>query len=225
MHDYAMLAHGDRVLLGVSGGIDSSVLAWLLHKWQAKAPISYTVKAVYIDNGFWQKEHGGGPPAETIAEMMAGFGIEFQTVKAKIKQQEFTCYLCAKNRRSQLFDLARRWQMNKIAFGHHLDDLLETLFLNMIYSGNISTMVPKQALFEGKLHIIRPMAYLEKNEVRKLADEAQVVAVKSYCPLEKDTQRATVRGLLADIYSREPGAKKSLFQAMKNIRQDYLLEK
>ncbi len=223
MHDYSMLKTNDRVLVAVSGGIDSSVLAWVLKIWQSKAPIEYFLKAVYIDNGFWKSESGGLAPPERIAEMMRRIGIEFAVIQARPLEEDLSCYLCARNRRSQLFDLAREWSMNKIAFGHHMDDLLETLYLNMLYSGNISTMVPKQSLFDGGVQIIRPLAYLEKNDLRKLAGTAGVEAVKNDCPLEKDTRRENVRQILADIYAREPEAKKSMFNALKNVRSDYML--
>jgi len=223
MYDYAMLEHGDRVLLGVSGGVDSSVLAFVLKNWMDKAPIDYTLKAVYIDNGFWKAENGGSPPAERISETLAGFKVDCTVVKArKLEDDDLTCFLCARNRRSQLFDLAHEWQMNKIALGHHLDDLIETMFLNMLYSGNLSTMVPKQTLFNGEVHIIRPFAYLEKKHILEIADLAKIEAVKNYCPIEKDTRREVVRNMLANMYSSNPGAKKSIFQSMKNVRQEYL---
>ena len=224
MHDYAMLQGGDRVLVAVSGGIDSQVLTWVLRNWLAKAPISYELKGVYIDNGFWKPSLGGTPPVEQVVAIMKGFGVTCQVVEArKTPEDEHSCFLCARNRRSQLFDLAHEWQMNKIALGHHLDDLIETLFLNMLYSGNISTMVPKQSLFENELAIIRPLAYLEKSEVCQIGERIGVSVVSNYCPVEKDTRRERVRELLADIYAKEPGVKKSLFQSMKNVRDGYLL--
>jgi tRNA 2-thiocytidine biosynthesis protein TtcA len=156
--------------------------------------------------------------------MLEPFGIDVAVIKARpLREEDRTCYLCARNRRSQLFDLAAEWGMGKIALGHHKDDLLETLFLNMIYSGNISTMVPKQVLFDGDVEIIRPLAYLDKNDIREVASLVGMDSVKNYCPLEKDTRRETIRSLLTEVYRCEPGAKKSLFHALKNVRHEYLL--
>ena len=225
MHDYGMLQDGDRVLVAVSGGVDSSVLAFLLTSWLAKAPINYHLQAVYIDNGFWQPEFGGEPPAQRIKTLLEKCGIDFFRVAARaLDKDERTCFLCARNRRSQLFDLAREMGIDKIALGHHMDDLIETLLLNMVYSGNISTMVPKQSLFGGELHIIRPLAYIEKDDVKKLGELFEIKAVENYCPLEKDTKRESVRSMLKELYTRESGAKRSLFKAMANIRKDYLLD-
>jgi tRNA 2-thiocytidine biosynthesis protein TtcA len=140
-----------------------------------------------------------------------------------LPEQSRTCFLCARNRRSQLFDLAREQNFNKIAFGHHKDDLIETFFLNTIYSGNISTMVPRQDLFGGSLSLVRPMAYLEKHEVREIAAELGLVPVKNLCPLSEDTRREKVRTLLQGLYIDEPGAKDSVFAALANVRREYLL--
>lgn len=224
MHDYDMLGDGDRVLVAVSGGVDSLVLAWVIQNWLAKAPISYTVKAVHIDHGYWKPSFSSTPPADQVLSILEGFGVECKIVKARqVQEEEYSCFICARNRRSRLFDLAHEWQMNKIALGHHLDDLIETLFLNMLYGGNISTMVPSQPLFENELAIIRPLAYLEKSEICRLSELLGIIAVPNYCPVEKDTRREWVRRMLADMYAEEPGVKKSLFQSMKNIRDGYML--
>jgi len=224
MHDYNMLTDGDRVLIGLSGGVDSLALAWILRIWQKKAPISYELHAVTIDNGYWREAEGALSPQDSISPQMQKLGISHSVVKArKIEEEGFNCYLCARNRRNQLFEMARDEQYSKIAFGHHKDDLLETFMLNLVYSGNVSTMMPHQRLFEDSLGIIRPMAYLEKEQVEILAEMAGLHPVKNYCPLSDTTRRGKVRSILNHIYKEEPGAKRSIFAALSNIRDEYML--
>ncbi|MDK9709403.1 MAG: tRNA 2-thiocytidine biosynthesis protein TtcA [Desulforhopalus sp.] len=224
MHDYSMFSAGDKVLVAVSGGVDSLTLACVLCLWQKKAPIRFTLIMHHIDHGFWQKDVVPKAPSATIGAQLQSFGIPLEiTTEKEIGEELRTCFLCARNRRSQLFDLARSLGCNKIALGHHKDDLIETFFLNAIYSGNISTMVPRQDLFGGTLSIIRPMAYLEKHEVRQIAEELQLHPVKNSCPLSDDTRREKVRALLERLYHDEPQAKSSVFAALSNVRREYLL--
>lgn len=224
MHDYSMFAEGDRVMIAVSGGIDSLTLAAVLSLWQKKAPIRFTLAAHHIDHGFWRGQDPGLNPEVAIAGQLSPLGLPLRIARERaIAEETRTCFLCARNRRSQLFDLARDHGCNKIAFGHHKDDLIETFFLNTIYSGNISTMVPRQDLFGGTLSLVRPMAYLEKQEVREIAAELGLVPVKNLCPLSDDTRREKVRTLLTRLYQDEPGAKESIFAALANVRREYLL--
>lgn len=224
MHDYAMFADGDQVLVAVSGGIDSLTLACILKLWQKKMPIHLDLVAHCIDHGFWRKRAGQADPAIAIGQQLQALGIAFEVdFEWQISGESRTCFLCSKNRRSQLFNIARQKRYNKIAMGHHKDDLIETFLLNALYSGNISTMVPKQDLFGGTLSIVRPMAYLEKHEVREIAHGLGLESEKNFCPLSNTTRRERVRNLLQTIYAEEPGAKASLFAALSNIREGYLL--
>ncbi len=224
MSDYSMLSDGDHVLLAVSGGVDSLVLAWVLQEWQKKAPITYHLRAVHIDMNIWEKGMEGENPVKAVHSQMRKIGLHMHVEESlPLLADERSCFSCSKLRRKQLFDLASRFKCNKIAFGHHKDDLLETLFINMFYSGNISTMVPAQQLFDGRLTVIRPLAYLEKFEVEKIAKSVGLTAAFNVCPLSGKTQREKVQTMLENIYKEIPGAKASLFASMKNVREGYLL--
>ncbi len=224
MHDYSMFSDGDKVLIAVSGGVDSLVLSGVLSLWKKKAPIHFSLTAFHIDHGFWRRDAAMEAPVTAIGRQLLPFGLTLEiAAEREISEEARTCFLCARNRRSQLFDLARERGYNKIALGHHKDDLIETFFLNAIYSGNISTMLPRQDLFGGTLAIVRPMAYLEKTEVEQIAGDLHFQPVKNLCPLSEDTRREKVRSLLQKLYEDEPGAKSSVFAALSNVRREYLL--
>ncbi len=224
MHDYSMFSEGDRVLIAVSGGVDSLTLACVLKIWQKKAPIHFDLTVQYIDHGFWKRENGAVDPSKAISKQLRELSLDFEVIDEwTINEANRTCFFCSRNRRSQLFDIARKKKYNKIALGHHKDDLIETFMLNAMYSGNISTMVPKQDLFSGTLSIVRPLAYLEKFEVCEIAAGFDLEVEKNLCPLSDDTRREKVRRVLQALYQDEPAAKKSLFAALSNVRKDYLL--
>jgi len=224
MHDYAMFEDGDKVLIAVSGGVDSLVLVSILRIWQMKAPIHFDLHPVHIDHGFWRRSEAENDSVESIGDQLKMFGMELEVEEERrVDEDDRTCYLCSRNRRNQLFDMAKERGYTKIALGHHKDDLIETFMMNAIYSGNISTMLPKQDLFGGTLSIVRPMAYLEKHEVFELAERFMLRPVKNFCPLSDDTRREKVRALLSSLYKDEPGAKSSLFASLSNVRINYLL--
>ena len=227
MHDYSMLSDGDSVLAAVSGGVDSLVMACVLQSWQAKAPIEYKLDAVYIDNGYWTSESAEESPTIMIGRQMKRFGIPFTSISGwpVNNKEERSCVSCAKKRRAELFELARDRGYNKVALGHHKDDLVETFFLNVLYSGNISTMLPRQDLFGGKLSLIRLLSYLEKKDILAISRKAGLEPVKNLCPLAADTRREAVRDMLEKMYEQIPGAKGSVFAALGNVRDDYMLKK
>lgn len=235
MHAYSMLEEGDRVLVAVSGGVDSLFLSWLLGFWQRKAPISYHIQAVHID--MEPGADGPGPTARAVEGQLGRIGMGCVVIPTIWQAPVFAeghelsaadskdvCFACAKNRRKQLFDYARREQFNKIALGHHRDDIIETFFINICFASNISTMVPRQDLFEGRLALIRPLAFLDKEEIVSLAAELGLEPAPTNCPLSEKTKRMEVRHLLADLYDRIPEAKTRIFAALANVRQEYLLK-
>ncbi len=225
MHDYSMLDDGDRVLVAVSGGIDSLVLSWLLDYWLHKAPIEYEILAVNIDNGF-DSSTGDNVEAQ-LKKINVPFLIErtdFWERAAAAEGGKSVCYHCSRLRRNRLFAIAEEQGFNKIAFGHHKDDILETFFINLLYAGNLSTMVPRQELFDGRINIIRPMAYLEKSDIRNIAGKIGIQPVKNPCPKDSDSKRQEARRVVASLADLDPRIKSNIFAALSNIRHGYLLD-
>lgn len=232
MHDYAMLADADRILVAVSGGTDSLVLLAVLLHWRKKAPIDYQLEAVHVD-----MEPGSatpGPSAIRVSEQVQGLGMELRILPARYHPtpEELSaaasggqdlCFQCARSRRTQLFAHARDGGWNKLALGHHRDDIIETFLLNLTCAGNISTMNPFQSLFSGRLALIRPLAYLDKEEIDALGQSLGLVPVRSACPLSEQTRRRDIHQLAEQMYRQIPGAKEHIFAALGNVRQDYLL--
>ena len=231
MHDYAMLADGDRVVAAVSGGIDSLVLAWVLAGWRRKAPIAYDLTAVHVD--MEPGDAGPGEAAIRVSGIVGQIGLDLRILPAQWRPAPEAssagsgghdlCFQCARSRRAQLFAHARDNGCTTIAFGHHRDDIIETFLLNLTCAGNISTMVPRQDLFSGRLTLIRPLAYLEKSEIETIGRQLGFPPVRSACPLREATRRRDVHFLAEQIYRQIPGAKEHIFAALGNVRSNYLL--
>lgn len=223
MHQYAMLSDKDRVLVAVSGGVDSLTLCWILEYWRRKAPIHFDLLAVHLNMGFSPAEPG------LVAQELQKVSSKYLIEKSGIVQSQIAdsnengCYQCARMRRNRLFTIAAEQNCNKIAFGHHQDDIIETLFLNLFYSGNMSTMVPRQDLFDGEIAIIRPLAFVEKKTIISLAEQLQITPVSPPCPFAKTSKRTVIRDMLDRIYQEDNNIKNSIFSAMTNIKTDYLL--
>ena len=222
LHDYAMIKEGDRLLIAVSGGIDSLVLAAVLSWWQRKAPITFELTAITIDHGYWRR-FGVQNPAFAISERLRPWGLAPRQETAWSQPGTAqSCFHCARDRRSQLFAIARDGGHTAICFGHHRDDLIDTFFLNLLYGGNISTMKPKQTLFDGRLKLLRPLAYLSKDEVRAVGRLWGLEPLPNLCPHADNSRRQTAREIVAAIERFQPDAKRAVFAALKNVRTDYL---
>jgi tRNA 2-thiocytidine biosynthesis protein TtcA len=216
---YDMIRDGDRILVAVSGGIDSLVLCWLLQFWQKKAPVSYRLLAVHLDMGFDSTSHE--LVGAELERLSIGFHIDRFTPAIPVDQLD-GCYHCARQRRNRLFELAEQFRCNRVAFGHHMEDMLETFFLNLCFSGNISTMLPRQELFGGKLSIIRPMAYLEKKHIIDLGQQLGIRPVSNPCRFSEKNKRHQIRQTLPSLYAMAPAVKSNIFAALANVRTDYL---
>jgi tRNA 2-thiocytidine biosynthesis protein TtcA len=226
IHRYGLIQDGDRILVGVSGGKDSLSLLQLLHERSRRVPIDYELLPVYIDLGFDSSR------AEILKSFFKTKGlpyhIEFTDIGIRAngrENRENPCFLCSWERRKCLFHLAHRYKCNKIALGHHKDDIIETLLLNIFYSAEISTMLPLQTLFKGKIILIRPFALLEEKKIERFAREMGLPFGSGGCPSAGKTKRKVVKDLIERVTEKDPRVKGNIFRALSNVKLDYILSK
>ncbi len=225
--DYGMIDSGDRLLVGVSGGADSLALLDLLDSPMIFVP-SFTLQVVHIDPGFDPAYEGYG----ILEKYLKAGGYDSIMEKTDIgllAHSDFNkknpCFLCSRLRRKRIFEIAAGRGCNKIAFAHHRDDIVETLLLNMFYSREISTMVPNQSIFTGELHIIRPLAYIREELVKKYAAERRFPAIENRCPTSKTSRRLYIKHLLDELEKENKDIRDNIFRSMNHVKQDYLLTK
>ena len=225
IHDYDMIQDGERILVGLSGGADSLTLAWLLAERRRRVRVRYELEAVYVDPGF---EGGAGGALRPFCDRLEiPLRIEFTDFGLRghsPANRENPCFLCARLRRQRMFEIAAERRCTKLALGHNKDDLIQTLFLNMCFSGEISTMRPAQVLFEGRFTVIRPLAYAEAALIRRFAGEYRLPVVENTCPSATSSRRSEIKSLLQDLYRRNRKIKGNLFRSMRRVKPEYLLK-
>jgi tRNA 2-thiocytidine biosynthesis protein TtcA len=224
IHHYGLIQEGDRILVGVSGGKDSLTLLHLLHEREKRVSIHYELFPVYIDLGF------DSVRAEILKNFFEREGLpyhmEFTDIGRKAnssENRENPCFLCSWERRKCLFHLAHRFKCNKIALGHHKDDIIETLLLNIFYSAEISTMLPLQSLFKGKITLIRPLALIEEKKIDRFAQEMKLPFGPSGCPSSGKTKRKVIKDLIEVLSKKDRRIKGNIFRALSNVKLDYTL--
>ena len=232
IHRYQLLEEGDRVLLALSGGEDSLVLLKFLAEWRRKTPFSWFLSAVHIDLGFESPpEHE--EKLKRLQEYSASLGVPLRLEKTNyglmaLEAQEkkvSPCFVCSWHRRKHLFRLAGQENYNKIAFGHHKDDLIVTFFLNMCYHGELSTLLPRQEMFKGKVYLIRPLVFVDKALISQFSKREGLPVFENPCPLSEETRRVKMERFLEEkLYPINPKFKGNIFHAIFNCRPDYLPE-
>jgi tRNA 2-thiocytidine biosynthesis protein TtcA len=224
IHRYGLIQDGDRILVAVSGGKDSLSLLHLLKERLKRVPIRYELLAVHIDLGF---DSGSADILKNYFEEKGlTHHIEFTDIGKRAnssENRENPCFLCAWERRKKLFQLANRFKCNKVALGHHKDDIIETLLLNIFYSGEISTMLPLQSLFKGKITIIRPLSLLEEKKIEKFARALHLPIGSSGCPSSGRTKRKEVKEIIETLSRKNHRVKGNIFRSLSNIKMDYML--
>ena len=225
--DYNMIEEGDKVMVCMSGGKDSYAMLDILLKMQARAPISFELIAVNLD----QKQPGF--PADVLPKYLTQLGMKFRIetqdtysiVKEKVPEGKTMCSLCSRLRRGILYRVAGELGCNKIALGHHRDDILQTFFLNMFFGGKLKSMPPKLVSDGGDHIVIRPLAYVaEKDLVRWAAYRQFPIIPCTLCGSQDGLQRQVVGEMLREWEKKFPGRIENMFAALQNVVPSHLLD-
>lgn len=224
---WRLIEPGDKVLVAVSGGKDSYALAWLLEKTRRKVPWRFDLVVCNLDQGH------PGFTQRTIVDWCEANGLThhmiqrdtYSVVKAKIAPGQTMCSLCSRLRRGILYDTAVELGCNKLALGHHKDDAIETLLLNQLYSGQLSSMPPILRSDDGRNTVIRPLIACSEQDLIALSDEhAFPILPCNLCGSQEGLQRAQVKQMIADLASRNPKIKDNLFASLRHVRPSHLLD-
>ncbi|WP_194867873.1 tRNA 2-thiocytidine(32) synthetase TtcA [Pseudoalteromonas sp. PPB1] len=225
--DFNMIEEGDRVMVCLSGGKDSYTLLDVLQHLQRVAPIKFDVFAINLD----QKQPGF--PEHILPEYLDTLGIEYKIVeedtysivKDKIPEGKTTCSLCSRLRRGILYRTAKEMGATKIALGHHRDDMIETMFLNMFYGGKLKGMPPKLMSDDGQHMVIRPLAYCKEADIAQYAQsQAYPIIPCNLCGSQENLQRKHVKAMLNEWNNSHPGRVESIFTAMQNVVPSHLAD-
>ena len=225
VYEYGLIADGDRILVGLSGGKDSLALVDLLGRRSRIFRPKFEVRVAHI-------VIRNIPYSSDVAYLKSraeAYGFPFILHETSFDPSTDTrkspCFLCSWMRRKALFELAKREGCNKIALGHHQDDVLETLLMNLLHQGAFGTMPPRLRMDKFPMEIIRPLCLIEEKELIRLAGEMGYRKQVKNCPYESDSSRSQMKELMARLEEMAPGARYSLWGSMTNIQPDYLPKK
>lgn len=225
--DYGMIEDGDTVLVCVSGGKDSHTLLSLLIALRERAPVNFRVIAMNLD----QKQPGF--PAEVLPDYLAKIGVDYRiveqdtyaVVKDKIPEGKTTCSLCSRLRRGVIYRTAKELGANKIALGHHRDDIVHTLFLNLFFGGQLKAMPPKLRSDDGRNIVIRPLVFAAESNIARYAElERFPILPCDLCGSQENLQRKQMQALLDELERKNAGTKQSMLAALRNVRGSHLLD-
>ena len=225
---YAMIEAGDKVMVCLSGGKDSYTMLDILLNLQKSAPLSFDIVAVNLD----QKQPGF--PAQVLPEYLRSLGVDYHVierdtysvVKAVVPEGKTTCGLCSRMRRGTLYRWAEENAITKIALGHHRDDILQTLFLNMFHGGKLKAMPARLLSDDGKHTVIRPLAYAREDDIAAYAELKQFPIIPcNLCGSQENLQRQHIKGMLQDWQARYPGRIENMATALQNVVPSHLMDR
>lgn len=223
-NEFNLIKDGDKIAVGISGGKDSIVLLTALRLYKFYSKKSFDIVGIHIKMGF------DGMDFNNVINYCKENDIEFHLEDSnppiyKVLQMNLTnnnklsCSICSRMKKAAINEAAHKHNCNKVAFAHHADDAVETLFLNAIYGGRLATFKPRMYLSNTKLEFIRPLIYVREKEIQKTCDELNLPLVISTCPNDKTTKRQEMKELLDSIYKKYPEAKENFLSMLSNIEQ------
>lgn len=226
--DFAMIEEGDKIMVCLSGGKDSYTMLDILRSLQINAPVNFSLVAVNLD----QKQPGF--PEHILPEYLDSIGVEYQIVeedtysivKEKIPEGKTTCSLCSRLRRGILYRVANEIGATKIALGHHADDMVETLFLNMFHGARMKSMPPKLVSDDKQNVVIRPLAYCREKDIAAYAEQKAFPIIPcNLCGSQENLQRKHVKSMLAEWDKQQPGRVINVFKSMQRITPSHMLDR
>ncbi|OLO09499.1 tRNA 2-thiocytidine(32) synthetase TtcA [Salinicola sp. MH3R3-1] len=226
--DYGMIHEGDKVMVCLSGGKDSYTMLEILMNLQRNAPVDFELVAVNLD----QKQPGF--PEHVLPEYLAARGVNYHilerdtysVVKEKTPEGKTTCALCSRLRRGSLYGFAEEIGATKVALGHHREDILETLFLNMFFGGSLKSMPPKLLSDDGKNIVIRPLAYCREADIAEFSRQMAFPIIPcNLCGSQPNMQRQVVKEMLAEWEIKHPGRLETMFKAVTNVAPSQLADR
>lgn len=212
--EYQMINEGDRIAVGISGGKDSLCLLYSLKNLQKFYPKKFDLLAITIDLGY------KGFDLSEIKKLCNTLCVEYHVINTQIgdiitaNQEGSSCALCSRLRKGALNDAAKALGCNKVAYGHHMDDVIETMMLSLIYEGRFSSFWPVTYLEKSGLTVIRPMIYVSESEVKGFEKKYQLPCTKNPCPIDGSTKREYIKGIIKQLNLQNPGVNKRLFHAI-----------
>ena len=226
--DFNMIEQGDKLMVCVSGGKDSYAMLHILQALQSRAPIDFEMVAVNLD----QKQPGF--PEQVLPDYLSDLGVSYKIVeedtysivKNKIPEGKTTCSLCSRLRRGILYRTANELGATKIALGHHMDDMVETLFLNMFHGARMKSMPPKLVSDDKKNIVIRPLAYCRERDLDKFAQHQQFPIIPcNLCGSQENLQRKKIKKMLSDWDKEQPGRVINVFKSLSRITSSHLMDR